>query len=72
MRRPASRSPRKTRAAATRSPRASTSLSRMPSWKRSRIEIESTHTIEVDSFVPRSEIDQRFFDTSVYRKPHPY
>jgi DNA end-binding protein Ku len=27
------------------------------------IEIESTHTIEIDSFVPRLEIDQRFFDT---------
>jgi DNA end-binding protein Ku len=23
------------------------------------IEIESTHTIDIDSFVPRSEIDQR-------------
>src|SRR5258707_1626327 len=28
------------------------------------IEIESTHTIEIDSFVPRSEIDQRFLITS--------
>src|SRR5437867_3058161 len=27
------------------------------------IEIESTHTIEIDSFVPRAQIDQRFFDT---------
>jgi DNA end-binding protein Ku len=27
------------------------------------IEIESTHTIEIDSFVPRSEIDQRYFDS---------
>ena len=27
------------------------------------IEIESTHTIEIDSFVPRCQIDQRFFDT---------
>jgi DNA end-binding protein Ku len=25
------------------------------------IEIESTHTIEIDSFVPRSQIDRRFF-----------
>jgi len=25
------------------------------------IEIESTHTVEIDSFVPRCEIDQRFF-----------
>ena len=30
------------------------------------IEIESTHTIEIDSFVPRSEIDRRFFDTPYY------
>src|SRR5207244_4728605 len=27
------------------------------------IEIESTHVIEIDSFVPRAQIDQRFFDT---------
>jgi len=27
------------------------------------IEIASTHTIEIDSFVPPSQIDQRFFDT---------
>jgi non-homologous end joining protein Ku len=27
------------------------------------IEIESTDTIDIDSFVPRSEIDQLFFDT---------
>jgi DNA end-binding protein Ku len=33
------------------------------------IEIESTHTIEIDSFVPRSQIDQRFFDTPYYVTP---
>jgi DNA end-binding protein Ku len=33
------------------------------------IEIESTHTIEIDSFVPRSQIDQRFFDTPYYVRP---
>jgi DNA end-binding protein Ku len=33
------------------------------------IEIESTHTIEIDSFVPRSDIDQRFFDTPYYVMP---
>src|SRR5215204_1361346 len=33
------------------------------------IEIESTHTIEIDSFVPRSQIDQRFFDASYYVTP---
>jgi DNA end-binding protein Ku len=33
------------------------------------IEIESTHTIEIDSFVPRPQIDQRFFDTPYYITP---
>src|SRR5262249_3699136 len=33
------------------------------------IEIESTHTIEIDRFVPRSAIDQRFFDTPYYVMP---
>jgi Ku protein len=34
------------------------------------IEIESTHTIEIDSFVPRCEIDQLFFDTPYYITPN--
>ncbi len=34
------------------------------------IEIESTHTIEIDSFVPRCRIDQRFFDTPYYVTPN--
>jgi DNA end-binding protein Ku len=33
------------------------------------IEIESSHTIEIDSFVPRSAIDQRFFDSPYYLRP---
>jgi DNA end-binding protein Ku len=33
------------------------------------IEIESTHTIEIDRFVPRSAIDQRFFDSPYYVMP---
>src|SRR5436309_8402772 len=33
------------------------------------IEIESTHTIEIDSFVPRSQLDQRVFDTPYYVRP---
>ena len=33
------------------------------------IEIESNHTIEIDQFVPRGEIDQRFFDTPYYVAP---
>jgi DNA end-binding protein Ku len=34
------------------------------------IEIESTHVIEIDSFVPRPQIDQRFFDTPYYVTPN--
>src|SRR5256886_4156110 len=33
------------------------------------IEIESTHTIEIDRFVPHSAIDQRFFDSPYYVMP---
>jgi DNA end-binding protein Ku len=34
------------------------------------IEIESTHVIEIDSFVPRQQIDQRFFDSPYYIAPN--
>jgi DNA end-binding protein Ku len=34
------------------------------------IEIESTHMIEIDSFVPRQQIDRRFFDTPYYVAPN--
>src|SRR5215204_2116807 len=34
------------------------------------IEIASTHTIEIDSFVPRSQLDQCFFDTPYYITPN--
>src|SRR6059058_1054336 len=33
------------------------------------IEIASTHTTEIDSFVPRSQLDQRFFNTPYYVRP---
>jgi DNA end-binding protein Ku len=33
------------------------------------IEIASTHTIEIDSFVPRAQIDQRFLDRPYYITP---
>jgi DNA end-binding protein Ku len=33
------------------------------------IAIESTHTIEIDSFVPRDQIDARYLDTPFYIKP---
>src|SRR5207244_12542778 len=33
------------------------------------IEIESTHAIEIDRFVPHSAIDQRFFDSPYYVMP---
>jgi DNA end-binding protein Ku len=34
-----------------------------------KIQIESTHTIEIDSFVPRAEIDERYIDSSYYVAP---
>lgn len=34
------------------------------------VEIESNHTIEIDSFVPRSEIDERYFDSPYYIAPN--
>ena len=34
-----------------------------------KIQIESTHTIEVDSFVPRAEIDDRYLDSPYYIAP---
>jgi DNA end-binding protein Ku len=33
------------------------------------IRIESTHTIEIDSFVPRAEIDDRYLDSPYYISP---
>jgi DNA end-binding protein Ku len=33
------------------------------------IQIESTHTIEIDSFVPRSEVDDRYLDSPYYIAP---
>src|SRR5262249_20313605 len=34
-----------------------------------KIQIESTHTIDIESFVPRSEVDDRFLDTPYYIAP---
>ena len=34
-----------------------------------KVQIESTHTIEVDSFVPRAEIDDRYLDSPYYIAP---
>jgi DNA end-binding protein Ku len=34
-----------------------------------KIQIESTHTIEIDSFVPRDEIDERYIDSCYYIAP---
>src|ERR1700756_6203 len=34
-----------------------------------KVQIESTHTIEVDSFVPRAEIDDRYMDSPYYIAP---
>jgi DNA end-binding protein Ku len=33
------------------------------------IEIESTHTIEIDQFVPNAQIDKRYFDSPYYVAP---
>ena len=33
------------------------------------IEVESNHTIDIDSFVPRDEIDQRYLDRPYYVVP---
>lgn len=34
------------------------------------IAIESNHTIEIDKFVPRAQIDERYFDTPYYLTPN--
>src|SRR3954462_2382497 len=34
------------------------------------IQIQSTHVIEIDGFVPRQQIDQRFFDSPYYVAPN--
>jgi DNA end-binding protein Ku len=34
-----------------------------------KVRIESTHTIEIDSFVPRAEIDDRYLDSPYYVAP---
>ena len=34
-----------------------------------KIQIESTHTIDIESFVPRSEIDDRYLDSPYYIAP---
>ena len=34
-----------------------------------KIQIESTHTIDINSFVPRSEIDERYLDSPYYITP---
>ena len=34
-----------------------------------KIKIESTHTIDIDSFVPRAEIDDRYLDSPYYIAP---
>src|SRR6266478_6138886 len=34
------------------------------------LEVESNHTIDIDSFVPRSQIDERYHDSSYYIAPN--
>ena len=33
------------------------------------VEVESTHTVDIDKFVPRSEIDKRYLDKPYYMTP---
>ena len=33
------------------------------------LKVESTHTIDIESFVPREEVDERFLDTAYYIAP---
>jgi DNA end-binding protein Ku len=33
------------------------------------LKVESTHTIDIETFVPRSEVDERFLDTAYYIAP---
>jgi DNA end-binding protein Ku len=34
------------------------------------VQIESSHTIEIDSFVPREQVDERFLDSAYYLTPN--
>lgn len=34
------------------------------------VEVESNHTIEIDSFVPRADVDERFLDSPYYLVPN--
>ena len=34
------------------------------------LQIESTHTIEIDKFVPRKQLDERYFDSPYYIAPN--
>ncbi len=67
MARPASRSSARTSAAATRS--AKGQYVQVEDEELEKIQIESTHTIDIDSFVPRAEIDDRYLDSPYYIAP---
>ena len=34
------------------------------------LQVESTHTIEIDSFVPREQLDERYYDSPYYLVPN--
>ena len=67
MPRPASRSRRRTSAAATRSRKGQ--YIQVEDEELEKIQIESTHTIDIESFVPRAEIDDRYLDSPYYIAP---
>ena len=58
---------RPTRVGATRSAR--TNSSRSDDEELEAIQITSTHTIEIDRFVPSTQIDKRYFDAPYYIAP---
>src|SRR5262249_16830007 len=61
MTRRASRSRPRTKAGATKSTRAS--YIEVDDDELEAIQVESKHTVDIDSFVPAAQIDNRFYDT---------
>ena len=68
MKRPAASWTRNTRDAVTSSATAVTCRSRKKELD--AVEIESTHTVDIEGFVPREEIDKRYLDKPYYIAPN--
>ena len=67
MRSRANRSATRTRAEATSTRR--TAYIPVEDDELDAVAVESTHTIEIDSFVPREQIDERYLDSPYYLTP---